>query len=219
MSNNQPPTSMQDAAKWNPNDKERDASTYAANTASILGSLIQKLSTGCAYVNIEIELKSAHYHFYKLSEIIGLACPQPGAIWVKGIPKERKQHFARVIGPLDENPLDAIIEPIIGCNYWAAYGASFRFSVEDDKIIEYLQDTKEGNKDRDGLEWLYNDHIEFCYRHPDGREEVRYRRIEGTPECNDMISEVNALIEKAKPMVSPYFYRKESEKEVNNGSN
>jgi hypothetical protein len=81
------------------------------------------------------------------------------------------------------------------------------------KVASEALEQQEGGK-KDGLEWLYGDHIEFCYRHPDGRVEVKYRRIEGTVECNDMISEVNNLIDKAKPAVSPYFYRKAGEKEV-----
>jgi hypothetical protein len=89
------------------------------------------------------------------------------------------------------------------------------FDYIKSKFIEIVSkgNGQEGNKEREGLEWLHNDHIEFCYRHPDGRVDVRYRRIEGTEECDALISEVNALIEKAKPAISPYFYRKEGEKE------
>lgn len=82
-------------------------------------------------------------------------------------------------------------------------------NASDDAIMDWLE-KKEPAGDKEGLEWLYNDHIEFCYRHPDGRVEVRYRRIEGTPECNAMIAEVEGLIEKAKPEISPYFYRREA---------
>lgn len=80
--------------------------------------------------------------------------------------------------------------------------------------VEWLDESAGEKEDRKGLEWLHNPIIEFCYRHADGRVEVKYRRIEGTPECDELKAEVEKLIESAKPDVSPYFYRKEGEKEV-----
>jgi hypothetical protein len=35
--------------------------------------------------------------------------------------------------------------------------------------------------------------VEFCYRWPDGRVEVRYRREYGTPECEKMIDEIHRI--------------------------
>jgi hypothetical protein len=90
-------------------------------------------------------------------------------------------------------------------------------NASDEAILNWLEKKEDKehwsrclpNGEKGGLEWLHNPIIEFCYRHTDGRVEVRYRRIEGTEECNAMIAEVDGLIEKAKPEVSPYFYRKE----------
>lgn len=61
------------------------------------------------------------------------------AVWVKGAPKERKQHFAKVLSLLDETPLDAIIEPVPNTtDYWSTCGPGFRFSITEDKIVEHL---------------------------------------------------------------------------------
>lgn len=44
--------------------------------------------------------------------------------------------------------------------------------------------------------------IEFCWRHDDGRIEVKYRRQEFTRQANQMVSDIDNL-----PKNSPYFYR------------
>lgn len=79
----------------------------------------------------------------------------PGTtIWVKGAPKELKQHFARVPSVIEDDTIyEAVIWPIEGCEHWWCIGYGFKFSVHRDKIIEHLDESpsKEGNKDR-GLE-------------------------------------------------------------------
>jgi hypothetical protein len=57
-------------AAWNPNDKERDATTHAAIVASFMASAIHKLSTGCNYEAIEYDIRSSIYHFEKLVQLI-----------------------------------------------------------------------------------------------------------------------------------------------------
>lgn len=58
------------AAAWNVNNKEREASTYAGNTVSILGEIIKDLSQGGNYDHIEICLQNAEYQFNKLKAIL-----------------------------------------------------------------------------------------------------------------------------------------------------
>jgi len=48
--------------------------------------------------------------------------------------------------------------------------------------------------------------VEFCYRWPDGRIEVRYRRVDGTEEC----AQLKAEHEQLKARLGddcPYFWR------------
>lgn len=54
--------------------------------------------------------------------------------------------------------------------------------------------------------------IEFLYRWPDGREEVRYRRGQGTTEAERMKRSIDELAEKlgTKEEPFPYFYREVS---------
>jgi hypothetical protein len=70
---NKPDTQLpveREAAKWNPNDKERDATTYAGIVVALMGSAIKNLSTGCNYDAIELDVRSSIYYFQKLVEII-----------------------------------------------------------------------------------------------------------------------------------------------------
>jgi hypothetical protein len=67
MDNTQLPA---EAAAWNPNDRERDATTHAAILVSFFGDVIHKLSTGCNYEAIEFDVRSSIYHFEKLIQII-----------------------------------------------------------------------------------------------------------------------------------------------------
>lgn len=48
--------------------------------------------------------------------------------------------------------------------------------------------------------------VEFCFRTLYGRIEVRYRRVEGTKECEDMKAEFTALKNRLGK-ACPYFWR------------
>lgn len=72
MEQNNIPADVQNAAKWNPNDKERNATIYAGNVITLLGALIKNISSGCNYQSIELDYKSAVYHFDKLGKTLGL---------------------------------------------------------------------------------------------------------------------------------------------------
>lgn len=48
--------------------------------------------------------------------------------------------------------------------------------------------------------------IEIVYTWPDGREEVRYRRVSGSPEAFDLIGQVRALRERDGDSC-PYSWR------------
>lgn len=48
--------------------------------------------------------------------------------------------------------------------------------------------------------------VEFCYKWPDGRIEVRYRRDEGTADCKNMQNEIDTMMLK-QGEECPYFYR------------
>lgn len=62
-----------------------------------------------------------------------------GAVWVKGAPKEQKQHFARVPSIIEDDVVyDAVIWPTQKADYWYASGNGFNFTIHKDKVIEYL---------------------------------------------------------------------------------
>lgn len=58
------------AAAWNPNDKEREATTYAAIIIDFLSKVIHGLSTGAVYDGIELNIESAKSFFNKLVKVL-----------------------------------------------------------------------------------------------------------------------------------------------------
>ena len=93
MSNKQLPAEAL-AAKWNPNDKERQATIYAGNVISFLGIFIKNISSGCNYRIIELDFKKVVYHFEKLSAVIGIVSG-PATMWVKAN-ERRPKHDSQV---------------------------------------------------------------------------------------------------------------------------
>lgn len=51
--------------------------------------------------------------------------------------------------------------------------------------------------------------IEFCYRWPDGREEIRYTRQSDHPDCYELQIEIDDMAKKlgTEECPFPYFYR------------
>ena len=92
------------------------------------------------------------------------------------------------------------------CEKWVYGEDELRYSTAELYNIFKQQKPGSGEKEKQRT-------IEFCYRDSDGGIQIRYRKIEGTPDCTEMMADVDKLIEKAKPGVSPYFYRVEGEKE------
>lgn len=79
---------------------------------------------------------------------------QTGAVWVKGAPKERKQHFAKVPCPIDDNLFhDAIIWPTQRAGHWYAAGNGFNFVVHDNEVIAYLDESPAAAREEDAVEF------------------------------------------------------------------
>jgi hypothetical protein len=55
---------------YNPNDNQRDAIAYAANTIQFLSSIIAKMSNSSNIIWIQNDLEDAKHHFEKLIELI-----------------------------------------------------------------------------------------------------------------------------------------------------
>lgn len=83
---------------------------------------------------------------------------QQAAGWVKGAPKEGKQHFAKVPSAFDDDVFyDAIIWPIDGSDHWWCVGEGFKFTTHKDNIIAHIDEKPAAGREEDGVvfaEWI-----------------------------------------------------------------
>ena len=134
MSNNQLSAEVQ-AAAWNPNDKERDAITYAAIIIDSLSKVIHGLSTGACYDGIELNMESAKSFFSKLTKCLGVK-ESP----IAGATAEAKKAQAELN---EANRLLGLFMKLGDCSL-------VRDSIETFKRNQSLQQWKEGKEVENG---------------------------------------------------------------------